>query len=108
MASFDVEKYTYSISPGTGLTSVGNLCRASLICWSVVYAAGVYWKLFFSMHPYRVWKSGMAFSDNLEMKRLRAVSLPFNPLVSLRVWGDGTSINSSSLVELGCVPLVVT
>lgn len=55
-----------------------------LECFS---ATGVQWKLFFSMHPLSLWKNGMGFSTDLEMNRLRVVSLTFKPCTSLRYVG---------------------
>lgn len=77
-ALFDAERYACTVLPQMGLACVGSLCKASLICWSILSTIGFHWKLLFSMHPFRVWKIGMAFSADLEIRQLKVVSLPFN------------------------------
>ena len=108
MASFEVERYTCSISPGMGLANVGNLCRASLIFWSANSASAVHWKLLFSMQHFNVWNSGMALSADFDINLLSVVSFPFSPYASLKVFGGGVSMNSSTFTWLGWIPCLVT
>lgn len=90
----EAERYTCNVSPRIGMAGVGNLCRAYLIYWSAASATAVHWKLFYSIQTLSIWKSGIAFSADFDMKPLRAISFPFRPWASLRVFGDGASINS--------------
>lgn len=85
MASLDTNSCTWSVSPGIGLASVGNVCMDSFRRWSATSASSVQWKLIFSMHPLSVWNNGIAFSADLEINRLNAVILPFQPWTSLKV-----------------------
>lgn len=103
----EAERYTCSVFPGTKLANLGNLYRESLICCSAASDVVVHQKLFFSVHPLRAWKRGRAFSADLEMKQLSAVNLPFSPWASHKVFGEGTSMNSSMLVGLGWIPFLV-